>query len=380
MRALAEMAGAPFEDADFPVPDGIAAGCPGAQGFTTPWGPVIVCGDDQLWFQNDAGEWVDSKGRDVPEHFRSSLELDTEPTPPPDPPPEPSAMSPLWIAVGVGGLALLGLLAGWLILRDDPKEPDGPSVVLAGPTSTAGPGTTVAGSDPPPSDDPDGGEDTDPDDTAVVVTEDATPGVEVTAPVAEGDDLPADAVTDAEVALGLPPGSLDGLVLEHADLLWESAGTRPEDDGPAITSYGAMRVGDVDVFVFMFDRPITDAGGEPTVEGAGTQIGVGRAPAPIDPGGLAGFGAGYTLRAFADPGGDEVTVIGDGGEVLTAIRAQAYIDSMLGFMTLPSDDTIARMSNFYREPTGSEPTADDPTAYQVTPAFQVTGDGMEPAS
>lgn len=35
---------------------------------------------------------------------------------------------------------------------------------------------------------------------------------------------------------------------------------------------------------------------------------------------------------------------------------------MMGFFSLPSDESIARMGNFFREPTGAEATPEDPTA------------------
>lgn len=363
MKGLAAMAGAPFEAAPFPVPDHIAGGCPDAQTFLTPWGPVIVCGEDRLWFQNDAGDWVESRGRELPEEFRPSIERLESPTPPPDPPPPdppPTPISPLWIAVGVVGLAALASLIGWIVLRDDPKDPERESSLIESPatSTTSAPETSTSTTSEPV--------------TEPVTSDSASFDTAIAAPIGAG-DLPSDAAREAETGLGLPPGALDDLVLMPATLPWESVGTRPDEDGAGIVSYGALRVGTEDVFLIMFDRPIADPG----IEGAGTQLGVGRGPTVNEPSGLAGFGEGYAERFFLGSDGD-LTVLGDDGEELTGMDARTYLHSMMGLFTLPSDDTIVRIGNFYRETEGAEATPDDPTAYQLTPPFRVTDEGIEP--
>jgi hypothetical protein len=352
MLLAATMGGEPFEPADLPVPDHIAAVCPEPQTFTTPWGPVIVCGSDRLWFQDERGEWVEYRGRDLPESFRSLQVSGPGPTPPPEPPPAPppSGLPVGWLAVGAVGLAALVALVGWIVLRDDPKEPGADENVVVATSTTSGAASTTQ--------------------APTTSTTDDGPG----STVATGPRIPAEVAGEAETALGLPSGALDGLVLVTADLPWQSANPPPADDGPAVVAYGAIRVGDRDVFVMMLDREITDPG----VESAGTQLTVGRSPEVNEPSGLAGFADGYTERFFLGADG-ELTVLGDDGEVLTGADAQNYLHSMMGFFSLPSDESIARMGNFFREPTGAEATPEDPTAYQITPAFRVTADGLAPA-
>lgn len=269
-----------------PVPDHIAVARPEPQTFTTPWGPVIRCGSDLLWFQ-DEREWVEHPGRDLPESFRLQAS-GPGPTPPPEPPPapRPSGLPVGWLvarAVGLGG-ARRPRRMDRAARRPEGARADENVVVATSTTSGAasttqapttsmtiyGPGSTVATGPRIPAEVAGAGRD--------------GPRPPVRCPRRSRARHGGPALAVREPATG-----------RRRSGLWSP--TARSGSGTATSSSTTL------------DREITDPG----VESAGTQLTVGRSPEVNEPSGLAGFADGYTERFFLGADG-ELTVLGDDGE------------------------------------------------------------------
>lgn len=361
LRQEAERIGSPYELTQFQIPAHILEVCSEATAYATPWGVVVVDGGDRAWFQRPDGEWFEWAERRLPPELPSLLMEPPTPTPTPPPPTPPAGcVQPVWIGLGIVGLLILAAVV-ILLLRS--RDPGGPQQITQGassvPVTTSNtPPSTTAGA---------AANSTAPGGSSNAGASAQAPAVAATAGQPGGNTrLPGNVVSDGAKSLGIDPAELEKLALVPSSLGWQSTGTPPAQDGPGITSYGAIRVDDQDIFVVVLDRPTDDQG----IEGAGTQVTVGRATSEPPVKGMAGFEEGYDERFFLAASGklekDPSSAEGKG----------VVADRQYFLFALPSSDDFVRVGNFFRDTTGATATAQDATSYQISGTFRFSGNGF----
>lgn len=356
VREAATRLGLTVVPVDMPIPAEVAAECPDAQAYQTPWGLIIRCPNGRLWRRDPAGGWEAIRW---PSEARQLIAA--PPTPPrePDPPPPDPAPAPGGFPVKlVAALALAALIAVAvaIVLRsgDDDSGERADVVGQSSTTSTTSSGSTAS-------------------------TTSSAPGPSSTAEststsVTGGSRLPADIADRIAEELGLDPAEVAEVDLMEGSPEWQSANTPPASHGAGIESYGALRLPEGDLFVIVLDQPAVDT----DVEGAGTQVTVGRGPAigPVE--GPAGFATGYDELFFLTPAGGLDALRPPDYEPLGFGRG-TFFDARIAAVLAPVRDDIVRFGNFNRVSEGDEASADDPTEFQISEPYRLTDDGLVPA-
>ena len=174
----------------------------------------------------------------------------------------------------------------------------------------------------------------------------------------------------AAVAAGVSPVVLQEVWQNQMPRVpeWQSSTVVPANLGPSIRSYGAAMDGENLVAIVVLDAAPPDTG----FDGAGTQLGLGFTKEPDPPiAGPGGFAEGFSHLWYLTEG-REVQGFDADSDFVRLEGGTGIISGACAIYNVPTPDPplFVRFGNFWRVPTGLEPTDGDPTAFQISVMYR----------